>query len=112
MPSDHYMIEAKLLLGHASEDIIQSDVIKTAIKDIWDIRMSKLRTMVDNLIKSNTYHCSFDNLTQLEINTVRPLVPASLDCLLRFKNDSDSLSRTTLSTLPQSTTNNTFSFTS
>ncbi|GJQ83352.1 hypothetical protein Trydic_g18137 [Trypoxylus dichotomus] len=51
MPSEHYMVEAKLLLGHASDDIPRADEIRTIIKDIWDIRMSKIRSSVDVLVK-------------------------------------------------------------
>lgn len=112
MPSQHYMVEAKLLLSHAAEDIVQSDAIKTAIKDIWDIRMSKLRAIIDNLIKSETYHESFDNLTEMEICTIRPLIPDSLDCLYRFKTAGKDLNQTTISTLQQTSSNTSFSFTS
>ncbi|KAJ8967303.1 hypothetical protein NQ317_013772 [Molorchus minor] len=51
MPSEHYMVEAKLLLGFASDDIPRADEIRTTIKDIWDIRMSKIRSSVDALVK-------------------------------------------------------------
>lgn len=85
MPSEHYMVEAKLLLGCAAEDIPRSDEIRTIIKDIWDTRMSKLRTSVDTLIKVGGTHAALDNLTSIEINAIRPLLPHALDQLYRIK---------------------------
>lgn len=52
MPNEHYMVEAKLILGSAAEDVPNAPEIKTIIKDIWDIRMSKLRTSMDALMKT------------------------------------------------------------
>lgn len=85
MPSEHYMVEAKLLLGCASEDIPQADEIRTIVKDIWDIRMSKLRTSVDTLIKLGGTHAALDNLTLMEINGIRELLPQSLNEFCKIK---------------------------
>lgn len=85
MPSEHYMIETKLLLGCAAEDIPRADEIRTIIKDIWDIRMSKLRTSMDTLIKLGGSHAALDNLTLMELNSIRPLLPHALDQLHQLK---------------------------
>ncbi|KAK9303624.1 hypothetical protein QLX08_004729 [Tetragonisca angustula] len=85
MPSNHYMEEAQLLLNVASDDISDADRIKTAIKDIWDIRMSKLRTSIDAFLKSEGLHAKLDHLTAMEINSVRPLLPHALDQMLRIQ---------------------------
>ncbi|XP_012144613.1 DNA replication complex GINS protein PSF2-like protein [Megachile rotundata] len=86
MPSNHYIDEAQLLLNVASDDIPDSDAIRTAIKDIWDIRMSKLRTSVDAFLKSEGLHAKLDHLTAMEINSVRPLLPHTLDQMLRIQS--------------------------
>ncbi|XP_060528443.1 probable DNA replication complex GINS protein PSF2 isoform X2 [Cylas formicarius] len=51
---ENYIVEAKLILGCASDDIPKADEVRTMIKDIWDIRTSKLRSSVDSLIKKTT----------------------------------------------------------
>ncbi|XP_034840159.1 probable DNA replication complex GINS protein PSF2 [Maniola hyperantus] len=85
MPNEHYMVEAKLILGTASEDIPRAAEIKTIIKDIWDIRMSKLRTSMDALMKSGGSYGRLDHLTMMEINSVKPILPAAMDELYRIK---------------------------
>ncbi|XP_047361934.1 probable DNA replication complex GINS protein PSF2 isoform X2 [Vespa velutina] len=90
MPSSHYMDEAQLLLSVASDDIHESEKIRTAIKDIWDLRMSKLRTSVDSFIKSDSLHARLDHLTMMEINSIRPLLPHTLDQILRIQSSSSS----------------------
>ncbi|KAF2898306.1 hypothetical protein ILUMI_07877 [Ignelater luminosus] len=85
MPSEHYMIEAKLLLNYATDDISRADEIRTIIKDIWDIRMSKIRSSVDTLVRNAGFYATVDHLTLMEINTMRPLLPHALDQVYRMK---------------------------
>lgn len=85
MPNEHYMIEAKIILNIASEDVPRASEIKTIIKDIWDIRMSKLRTSMDALMKSGGSYGRLDHLTMMEINSVKPLLPAAMDDLLKIQ---------------------------
>ncbi|XP_017882488.1 probable DNA replication complex GINS protein PSF2 [Ceratina calcarata] len=86
MPSNHYIDEAQLLLSIASDDIPDADAIRTAVKDIWDIRMSKLRTSIDAFLKSEGLHAKLNHLTAMEINSVRPLLPHALDQVLRIQS--------------------------
>ncbi|XP_011308978.1 DNA replication complex GINS protein PSF2 [Fopius arisanus] len=86
MPHDHYMDEAHILLGAASDDIPDVDNIRTAIKDIWDMRMSKLRTSIDELFKDHSaVHAMLNNLTAMELNGARPLLPHAMDQLMRIR---------------------------
>lgn len=85
MPSSHYKEMAQLLFDVAVSDIPNADDIRTLIKDIWDIRMSKLRSSVDAFIKSGETHAQVDNLTVFEINFVRSLLTAALYHLQKFK---------------------------
>lgn len=90
MPSEHYMVEAKLLLGCASDDIPRADEIRTVIKDIWDIRMSKLRSSINKMVQNMDAYAGVDNLTLMEINAIRPLLPHALDQIYRIKAVSES----------------------
>lgn len=85
MPNPHYMVEAKLILNTAAEDIPRAEEIRTIIKDIWDIRMAKLRTSMDAFIREGGSYAKLDHLTAMEINSVRPLLPHALDQLFRLQ---------------------------
>ncbi|XP_055600060.1 probable DNA replication complex GINS protein PSF2 [Uranotaenia lowii] len=85
MPSEHYMVEAKLVLNTAPEDVPQSDEIKTLIKDIWDIRCAKLRTTTDIFLKGEGEAVKLDNVTMVELHTIRPFLPHSMDLLWRIQ---------------------------
>lgn len=85
MPSENYMVLAKLLLGHASDDIPRANEIRTIVKDIWDIRMSKIRTSVNKLVNNMDSYADVSNLTVMEINSIRPLLPHALDQIYRMK---------------------------
>ncbi|EZA53178.1 hypothetical protein DMN91_004907 [Ooceraea biroi] len=86
MSSYHYMDESQILLNVANDDIPDADNIRIAVKDIWDIRMSKLRTSVDAFVKSEGVHAKLDHLTAMEINNIRPLLPHALDQILRIQS--------------------------
>ncbi|XP_030746909.1 probable DNA replication complex GINS protein PSF2 [Sitophilus oryzae] len=87
MPSEHYIVEAKLILGCAADDIPRTDEIRTIIKDIWDIRKSKLRSSMDQMIKKSAMYAAVDNLTLMEINSIRPLLPHALEQIYRIKSN-------------------------
>lgn len=86
MPSYHYMDESQILLNVANDDITDADNVRIAVKDIWDIRMSKLRTSVDAFMKIEGVHARLDHLTAMEINNIRPLLPHALDQMLRIQS--------------------------
>uniref|UniRef100_A0A1B6CNC0 DNA replication complex GINS protein PSF2 n=1 Tax=Clastoptera arizonana TaxID=38151 RepID=A0A1B6CNC0_9HEMI len=87
MPDEHYMQVTQMLLSVAGDDIERSDEIRTAIKDLWDIRISKLRSSVDTFIKTENRHAQLNHLTQFEINSIRPLLPDALDILQDLNDD-------------------------
>eukprot|EP00112_Aurelia_sp_Birch-Aquarium-sp1_P026116 Seg906.4 transcript_id=Seg906.4/GoldUCD/mRNA.D3Y31 product="DNA replication complex GINS protein PSF2" protein_id=Seg906.4/GoldUCD/D3Y31 len=78
-PSQCYMELASMLLNNCADDIPQADQVKTLIKDVWDIRMAKLRKSIDQMIAKQERHAQVDNLTVMEINTVRTLLTNALD---------------------------------
>lgn len=99
MPSEHYMVEAKLILGCAADDIPRSDEIRTIVKDLWDVRMSKLRTSMDSLITQGGSYATLDNLTMMEINAARPLLTHSMDHLYRIKKTQSTATSTQNATI-------------
>ncbi|XP_013779274.1 DNA replication complex GINS protein PSF2-like [Limulus polyphemus] len=85
MPSPHYREITQLLMSIAPMDIPHAEDIQTLIKDIWDIRMAKLRSSIDAFIKGEETHAKLDHLTLMEINTVRPLLTNTLNKLYQLR---------------------------
>ncbi|KAK3744452.1 hypothetical protein QZH41_012864, partial [Actinostola sp. cb2023] len=56
MPSNYYMEIATLLLNSAVDDIPHADEVRTLIKDIWDVRIAKLRKSIDLMISQQAVH--------------------------------------------------------
>lgn len=86
MPSKYYLEVATLLLNNAADDISQADEIRTLIKDIWDIRTAKLRRSMDQMMSKQATHGKVDNLTLMEINSIRPFLTSSLEQLHILKS--------------------------
>lgn len=78
-PSQCYMELSSMLLSCSTDDIPYADQIKTLIKDVWDVRIAKLRKSIDQMIAKQERHAQVDNLTRMEINTVRTLLTKALD---------------------------------
>ncbi|KAH8419493.1 hypothetical protein KR222_011339 [Zaprionus bogoriensis] len=85
MPCEHYMVVAQLIMSTAPDDVPRCEELRTVIKDIFDIRESKLRTSIDAFIKGEGTYAKLDNLTLLEIHSVRPILPYSLDHIARYQ---------------------------
>jgi len=79
MPSPYYMEITQLILQHATDDVPRADDVRTIIKDIWDLRIAKLRSSIDVFVKSEATHAKLNYLTVLEINTVRQFLTKALD---------------------------------
>lgn len=45
----------------ATDDISRADEVKILIKDIWDLRVAKLRSSIDMFVKSDATHAKVDN---------------------------------------------------
>ncbi|XP_034251566.1 probable DNA replication complex GINS protein PSF2 [Thrips palmi] len=97
MPSEHYMVVAQLILSAVEDDIPRIEEIRMAVKNLWDVRISKLRSSVDTFIKSGGSHARLDYLTTMEINSVRPLLPHALDFIDRLNKASEGAPRRDLS---------------
>jgi len=49
---------------------------------LWDLRIAKLRSSVDLFVKEGRVQASLNHLTPMEINSVRPIFPDTLDALM------------------------------
>lgn len=85
MPSEQYLVEAKLIIGQAPEDVPNSEEVRTVIKDIFDIRMSKYRAFMDTYVKGEATNIHLDNLTIFEIHSWTPVFSQALDLIGRLK---------------------------
>lgn len=95
MPCEHYMVVAQLVMSTAPDDVPRCEELRTVIKDIFDIRESKLRTSIDAFIKGEGTYAKLDNLTLLEIHSVRPILPYSLDHIARYQRTATASQRDT-----------------
>ncbi|XP_041789599.1 DNA replication complex GINS protein PSF2 [Chelmon rostratus] len=87
VPSPYYMELTKLLLNYASDNIPKADEIRTLVKDIWDTRVAKLRLSADSFISQMEAHAKLDNLTLMEINTIRAFLLDSLNCMYKLRSN-------------------------
>ncbi|KAL3858772.1 hypothetical protein ACJMK2_009025 [Sinanodonta woodiana] len=87
MPNQHYMEITQLLLKHAPDDIPHADETRTLIKDLWDLRMAKLRSSIDTFVRGDATHAKLNHLTLMELNTVRPFLTNSLDQLYVLRSN-------------------------
>ncbi|TKS70074.1 GINS protein PSF2 [Collichthys lucidus] len=87
VPSPYYMELTKLLLNYASDNIPKADEIRTLVKDIWDTRVAKLRLSADSFISQMEAHAKLDNLTLMEINTIRSFLLDSLNCMYKLRSN-------------------------
>ncbi|XP_065674862.1 DNA replication complex GINS protein PSF2 [Hydra vulgaris] len=84
-PSKHYMEISSMLLRTAPEDIPKADEVRRLIKDIWDVRMAKLRKSVDQMILSQETHAEINNLTWMEMSQVRNLLLPALNEMFNMR---------------------------
>ncbi|KAK2150215.1 hypothetical protein LSH36_418g02084 [Paralvinella palmiformis] len=87
MPCDYYMEITQLLLQHAPDNIPKADEIRMLVKDIWDLRIAKLRSSIDIFVKSDVTHAMLNYLTLMELNTVRPFLTKALDHIQQLRNN-------------------------
>ncbi|KAK2703407.1 DNA replication complex GINS protein PSF2-like isoform X2 [Artemia franciscana] len=93
MPSENYFEVTHILLTNGLSDFDDADEMRGLVKSIWDLRLSKLRASVLQFVADGGFHAKLDNLTQTEINSIRPVFPQALTQLMRIKegaaNDSE-----------------------
>lgn len=85
LPCDSLFVVANLLLDVATSDFSHADEVKTAIKDIWDVRQAKIRKIVDSFVLSGSLRATLNNVQLIELNGVRPLLPHTMDHIHRLE---------------------------
>jgi len=93
MPTDNYMAVSNIIFRACAQDIPEADKVQILVKDIWDNRVSKLRTAVLEFIDKGATWAKMDNLTQMEMATVRPFFPEALEHLHRIRESSEEAAR-------------------
>ena len=84
MPANNIFVVANIILDTAKEDIEKADEVRMVLRDIWDIRQSKLRRSVDGFIQGDFLQAKLNYLQLIELNSVRPLLPHAFDQLTRL----------------------------
>jgi GINS complex subunit 2 len=79
---DHFQEIAALLFECASTDIRDSELVRTLLADIHDVRYSKTRKGLANAKDSEIV--KMNNLSLLEISAIRPFFVKSLDTFFRL----------------------------
>uniref|UniRef100_A0A8D8TJG3 GINS complex subunit 2 n=1 Tax=Cacopsylla melanoneura TaxID=428564 RepID=A0A8D8TJG3_9HEMI len=70
-----------------ADDIPNLDSVRTLVKDIWDLRISKLRSSIDTFVKSGGGHATLNHLTRFEINSIRNILCDVLGTMFSLKDD-------------------------
>ena len=86
MGSQYYLAVAQLILTTAPQDVPNAQLVKTLVKDIWDLRIAKLRSSVAEFVRQSGRHATLHHLTPMELHTIQPLLPAALDQLHRLSS--------------------------
>ncbi|GAA5965829.1 hypothetical protein JCM3765_001196 [Sporobolomyces pararoseus] len=73
LPRD-YLEVSKILLDLASDDLNQPDKLRLILKDIREVRQSKIR---EGLTAINSVHLGMPNLSTMEINELKPFFSQS-----------------------------------
>ncbi|CAF0767066.1 unnamed protein product [Didymodactylos carnosus] len=78
MPNRFIFILSQTIMSVALEDIPNGDNIRLIMKDLWDLRLAKLRTSIDSLIKSGALYAKVTHLTTVEICLIRNFLKMAL----------------------------------
>lgn len=81
------MIFWRIISCSAGEDVPRADELRTLVKDIWDVRISKLRSSIDQFMSSDSMVARVNNLTIMEINYARDLLSAALSVRQKLKTN-------------------------
>lgn len=73
----------------AMDDVPKADELRTLVKDIWDLRIAKLRKSIDSFMSSDSMVAKVNNLTLMEINNVRDFLSAALSVRQKLKTNTN-----------------------
>lgn len=75
----HYRQIASLILENAASDVPKSELIRSTLLDIADIRNSKIKTGLKK-IQGGLQMLKLNNISSSEMNEIRPLCLEALNC--------------------------------
>ena len=78
-----------LFVCSAVDDVPKADELRTLVKDIWDLRMAKLRKSVDSFMSSDSMVAKVNNLTLMEMNNVREFLSTALSVRQKLKTNTN-----------------------
>uniref|UniRef100_A0A5S6QVF2 DNA replication complex GINS protein PSF2 n=1 Tax=Trichuris muris TaxID=70415 RepID=A0A5S6QVF2_TRIMR len=78
LPNEHFFEVSTRLLNLCVLDAVNNDQLKTLLLDIKDLRMAKLKLSMEEFLLSDSAHAAVNNLTMLEICTIREFLSTGL----------------------------------
>ncbi|MEN2497708.1 MAG: DNA replication complex GINS protein PSF2 [Marteilia pararefringens] len=70
---------AREIILEAASDIPDLDETKTLLKDVFELRLLKLKRSISQVFLINASHAMINNVTSLELNIFRSFLDQSLD---------------------------------
>lgn len=74
MPCQEYYEVTKILCEEAPDDIPHIDDIRSKVKDVYDLRINKLKSSMQALFESDQAHAKLNNLTPFELHLYGPFL--------------------------------------
>eukprot|EP00053_Salpingoeca_punica_P005436 m.54312 g.54312 ORF g.54312 m.54312 type:complete len:196 (+) comp13240_c0_seq1:188-775(+) len=84
---DHYQEISALLFRNAADNIPDATAVQTLMKDLEDVRASKIRRTLVQIKDSAAVR--LNNLSHMEINTIRPFFVHSMNAFHRLQDGYD-----------------------
>jgi len=86
MPNTYVFILSQTIMNVALEDIPNGDQIRLLMKDLWDLRLAKLRSSIGSLARSGALYAKVTHLTQVEICLIRNFLKTSLKHIAQLQD--------------------------
>jgi len=93
LPAKYIFEISNILLDVTPASIIDADQIRSILKEIFDIRQSKLRKSIEIFFKGDYLHAKINNLQEIELANFRPILPQAFDHLQRLDEATGAASR-------------------
>eukprot|EP00088_Acartia_fossae_P047755 TRINITY_DN5186_c0_g1_i2.p1 TRINITY_DN5186_c0_g1~~TRINITY_DN5186_c0_g1_i2.p1 ORF type:complete len:222 (+),score=34.39 TRINITY_DN5186_c0_g1_i2:61-666(+) len=84
LPAKFIFEVANILFDVTAASIVHADQIRSVLKEIFDIRQSKLRKSIDKLITDGYLYAKINYLQEIELANFRPILPHAFDYIQRL----------------------------
>jgi GINS complex subunit 2 len=109
LPANHIFEISNILLDVTAASISNADQIRSILKEIFDIRQSKLRKSIEILFKEEYLYAKVNHLQEIELANFRPVFPQAFDYLQRLNEATGAAKRKSSHSMSFSMNNSTFS---